>query len=195
MWAKQGYYQTTHTDLLRSSSHLIFYHIYNSVGPEAVVSSLDLDNFLQIYQVREVLETLAARMAAPTVSDDTLRFLTNLEEEMERASRHDDLSSWLNLDLRFHYSSYQSCNNPRLLSIIISLLESSYYIRLKYMTICGKARYKEQYAEQTHRKMIEALTERDGKQYARLIKDHLRETTRSVKESLRERSLPPDLPR
>ena len=142
----------------------------------AVVSSIDLDQFLEIYRIREVLESLAARMVVLNISDESLMALTELEKQMEQASRNGDLSLWLQLDHKFHNDSYRSCKSPILLKMIVGLWDSTYYVRRKYIALPrGTER-----AEQTHRAILEALARRDGKLYVRLVRKHIRETVHTV---------------
>lgn len=137
-----------------------------------IVSSISLDEFRQLYQIREVLEDLAARKAAPNISDETLMTLTDLLKKMEQASREGDSSFWLELDFKFHNDSYKSCNSPNLLKIITGLWNSTHYIRRTYFKQPGEI----ERAERTHRSMLEALAARDGKLYSRLVRKHIRQS-------------------
>ena len=144
----------------------------------AVVSSIDLDYFMEIYQIREALETLAARLAVTTITDENLATLAEKEKEVEQASLSSDLLLWLQLDQEFHHDLIKSCNKSLLLKMIDGLWNCSHYIRRQYITQSDNRHF----AEQTHKDMIEALAKRDGKRFERLVRAHIRETTQAVKQ-------------
>jgi len=150
----------------------------------AEVSSIDLDELHELYQIREVLEDLAAYKALSVISDEDLMALTDLEKKMEKASREGDLSSWLKFDFRFHNDSYKPCNSPNLLKMIIELWNSTHQIRRTYCILPGKI----ERAEKTHRAQLAALAARDGELYRSLIKKHLNETVEEVENVVSTRS-------
>jgi len=150
----------------------------------AEVSSIDLDELHELYQIREVLEDLAAYKALPVISDEDLMALTDLEKKMEKASREGDLSSWLKFDFRFHNESYKPCNSPSLLKMIIELWNSTHHFRRTYCILPGKIKR----AEKTHRSQLAALAARDGELYRSLIKKHLNDTVDEVEKMVSARS-------
>lgn len=76
---------------------------------------------LQLYQVREVLEGLAARLAAQHMSKVSLaRMAANLEHQ-EAVVRDGDLVGYSRLDFDFHASVYTSCGNPYLQELLETL--------------------------------------------------------------------------
>lgn len=154
----------------------------------AVVSSIDADEVQEIYEIRGVLEDLAARKAIPAISDEDLIALTDLVEKMEQASRQGDLSSWLQFNFKFHTDSYKHCNSPNLLKMIIGLWNSTHHYRRAYLRLPGRI----ERAEKTHRAMLAALAARDTELYRRLIKEHMSEIVREMRElALTRSSMPP----
>ena len=148
------------------------------------VSSIDLDELHELYQIREALEDLAAYKALPVISDEGLMALTDLEKKMEKASREGDLSSWLKFDFRFHNDSYKPCNSPTLLKMISGLWNSTHQFRRTYCMLPGKIKR----AEKTHRSQLAALAARDSELYRSLIKKHLKETVDEVEKIVSTRS-------
>ena len=148
------------------------------------VSSIDLDELHELYQIREVLEDLAAYKAFPAVSDENLMALTNLEKKMEKASREGDLLSWLKFDFRFHNDAYKPCNSPSLLKMIIGLWNSTTHFRRTYCRLPGRI----ERSEKHHRSQLAALAARDGELYRSLIKKHLNETVDEIVKMVSTRS-------
>jgi DNA-binding GntR family transcriptional regulator len=75
---------------------------------------LTLADTLHLYQVREVLESLAARLAAERMDDGTLaRMAANLEEQVS-VVESGDLMAYSRLDFDFHAAVYSASGNPHL---------------------------------------------------------------------------------
>jgi DNA-binding GntR family transcriptional regulator len=147
-------------------------------GATARVSAVSLEEFLEVYRIRESLETLAARLSFPNASEETVIYLTHLVEEMELASSDGNLPLWLELNRKFHLDSYASCNSPILLKMISGLWDSTDYCRRRYITLTGNL----EHANQGHRAILEALSKRDARLYMRLCREHIDETSRTVKQ-------------
>ena len=79
-----------------------------------IVAPLELDFIRSIYQLREALDTLAARLAAErcTAADslDGRRLLA----EGRRADKGRDMEALIDIDMRFHMWVYQIAGNPLL---------------------------------------------------------------------------------
>ena len=68
----------------------------------AVVSELSPGEFLQAYQVREALETLAIRLAVPLLTDDDIALLDHLVERQAEAVDDDRIDDFFALNGEFH---------------------------------------------------------------------------------------------
>jgi len=147
-----------------------------TAGRAATVAKLDLAEFEEVYQIREVLEELAGRLSAPSLSDEDLRQLSDLVERMEAASAAGDLRAWLKLDKEFHNRSYVACERPRLLKLIVSFWNSTHHYRRAYCSLPGKI----DRAEDLHRRLFAALGDRDGQLVGSLISEHVQESLRSI---------------
>ena len=146
-------------------------------GQSARVSAVSLDGFLEIYRIREVLEAMAARLSVPKVSNETLIHLARILEDLEKDSKDGNLTHWLELNRKFHFDSYSSCNSPILLKTISNLWDSTDYCRMRYVTLTGNL----ERANQSHRALLDALVKRDVRQYVRLCRDHVCETGLIIK--------------
>ena len=148
-------------------------------GENARVSAVSLDEFLEIYRIREVLEAMAARLSVSKVSDETLLHLERILTEMEKISKDDDnLEQWLELNRKFHFDSYASCNSPILLKMISNLWDSTDYCRKRYVTLTGNL----EHANQSHRIMLDALAKKDVRKYVSLCRSHVHGTGMTIKE-------------
>jgi len=141
-------------------------------GRGAVGATLDLDELRDIYQIRFILEEAAARMSAAAVTSEDMVELTELVYKMEEACRKGDLGAWLELDRKFHMTSYRHCRNSRLLDTIDSIWNATQHFRRAYCTLPGGM----QKAHDEHRRIIAGLEKKDSETFAALVREHLQET-------------------
>jgi len=141
-------------------------------GQSARVSAVSLDEFLEIYRIREVLEAMAARLSVPKLNDENLLHLERILEEMEKVSKDGHFTKWLELNRIFHFDSFACCNSPILLKMISNLWDSTDYCRKRYITLTGNL----EHANQGHREMFGALKRKDVREYVKLSCKHLRDT-------------------
>ena len=79
----------------------------------AVVSALSPGEFLQAYQVREALETLAIRLAVPLLTDDDIAHLDHLVERQAEAVDDDRIDDFFALNSEFHELLRAGCRETR----------------------------------------------------------------------------------
>ena len=70
----------------------------------AIVRGLDLEQLVEIFDLRTLLEGYLIERAVPRIDEVTLRQLRALEEEMRR---EDDYVRWRELNARFHRTLYE----------------------------------------------------------------------------------------
>src|SRR5690606_7315048 len=93
----------------------------------ARVARLDLAEHLELYRIREALEPVAAAESAPNLTDDQLDELRSLAAQI--ADAVDDEPRWLELDRRFHLTSYAGAALPRLRGMIEDLWNTTQHYR------------------------------------------------------------------
>ncbi len=105
------------------------------------VESLSVDELLDIYQVREALEELAARLAAPRLSAADLATLDQLRIEMEQTATIDDFDTFLDLHREFHFTIYRATGRRHLVQLIAQLWDlSARYRRFQLYAFPERAR-------------------------------------------------------
>jgi len=70
-----------------------------------------LEDMRHVYEAREALEGLAARLAARQASDEDLRGLAGALEELERYAAMADPAPYVRADMQFHLGIIRSCGN------------------------------------------------------------------------------------
>lgn len=85
---------------------------------------------LELYAVRQVLEGLAACLAAPRITDETLKKMAECLQEQALVVAAGDLHGYSMLDFQFHAAVYESCGNQHLKEMLESIKEKMRPIRL-----------------------------------------------------------------
>lgn len=80
----------------------------------SVVARLDPGSILRLYEFREGLEALAARLACKRATDDQLADLEAILDEHTEALAHEDFRRHVELDQRFHAKIREATENEHL---------------------------------------------------------------------------------
>jgi DNA-binding GntR family transcriptional regulator len=142
----------------------------------AYVAGLSLKDVADVFEIRRALEGLAAELAVDRITDDELenleRYLVKIAEEIERG----DLNKVVEIDTDFHTLLYQASRNQRLSQIINNLREQIQ--RFRATSLSQPGRMKE--AVEEHRKIVEAISSRDGETARRLAQEHIENAENSM---------------
>ena len=139
----------------------------------ARVVPLSIERLLELYQVREALEGMAARLAAQNMSDDEIAALNALLGS-HRQTLEDGQSYYQEAgDVDFHYRIVQGSNNQHLISVLI---ESHYHLIRMYRVQLGMAGPRVSTAFEEHRRVAEAISNRDAELAEMLMRRHIQYT-------------------
>jgi len=135
----------------------------------AVVSSLSPQEFLDAYQVRETLEVLAIRLAAPRLTPDDLAELERLNQLMVECAADNNIDQFFSINATFHATFIETSANDKLKEIYYPLVNQMrrYYLPSLYLR-GGIERSIEE-----HSAIIAALKEGDRDRAARLLHEHI----------------------
>jgi DNA-binding GntR family transcriptional regulator len=84
----------------------------------AVVAQLGLRELAKLYEVREVLEGLAARLAVENAGRRLVSALSEVMAEHEQAAEAEDFAQHMEIDMRFHALVRQAAGNPELVRLL-----------------------------------------------------------------------------
>jgi DNA-binding GntR family transcriptional regulator len=133
----------------------------------------------EVYEIREVLECFAGRLATEHVTPEDVDALDRVLNAFERASSTEE---WARLNTRFHMDMYAISGRSQLVELISTMRNrSEFYVRV-LVTSPGRA----DKAEQDHREILAALEKRDADEVERAIREHLRHTVEAVTDALNE---------
>ena len=129
--------------------------------------------FLHLFEVRQVLEVSAARLAAPKMTEDGLAELQSLVDQAAAAMRQPNRYS--ELDFQLHTKIVEAMENPIYLSLYQSISDLLLESRRRTAAIATVRRQ----AHQDHLAIVGALRARDPEAAAQAMQVHL-ETVRRV---------------
>jgi len=136
----------------------------------AVVSELSRDDAVETYQVKGVLESLAARLACQRITDAELDALQEIHDRMTRlaAARSRDHRRILQLNAEFHAAIGNASRNEKLIQYIRVLRSQA--LRYNYIYLSVLSHLSASLSE--HAGILDALTRRDGDAAERLVRAH-----------------------
>lgn len=131
------------------------------------ITSISIKDVEYIYTTREMLEPLAARLAAEYIDTDLLIPFYN---GFIAHAQMDSIDNYLSFDREFHYLLNTSSNNQYLCRILMNVYDLNTRIR-----VLSKKRISDRYNEARieHLELIDALNKRDGALAASIMKKHI----------------------
>lgn len=142
----------------------------------AYVAGLSLKDITDVFEIRGALEGLAAELAAERITEEELegleRYLVKISEESETGN----LSKVVETDTDFHSLIYSASRNQRLSQIINNLREQIQRFRTTSLAYPGRMKV----AVEEHRKIVEAISARDGELARKLAHEHMENAENSM---------------
>ncbi len=156
----------------------------------ARVVTLSTERLLELYQVREALEGMAARLAAERMSDEAIDELKDLIEQHRRDVAREFWQAYFQQegDLDFHYRIVVGSGNERLVRI---LCDDLYHLARMYRCQFGMKSDRARDALKEHAMVVDAIAGRDGELAEWLMRRHVRASRRSVEQRLAAERSPP----
>lgn len=143
----------------------------------AVVFHPTVSDLIQAYEIREVLESLAIRLATPRLTPETGRALADLIERMDRTT---DQRRWLRLNDEFHLRLYALADRPQLTSLISNLRDAS----APYIHMFVSSSKPADQSNHEHHEILNACLAGDVKAAQAAISEHLRHASRELEQSM-----------
>ena len=134
-------------------------HVHYRPHRGYVVATLDGDDLIEIYRIRELLETEAVRRAIPRLRADTVARLREIVHEMDEVQ--DDVISLTAVNRRFHFTVFEAAEMPQLVRVLRILWDSSDRYRLRYLM----SPENRQLVHDQHHRMMEAIANGDAESF------------------------------
>jgi DNA-binding GntR family transcriptional regulator len=147
-----------------------------------MVSELSADDLEQMYAVRINLESMAAQLAVPGLTEADIAEMRQIQRELNHVVDEANPASFAEKDRAFHLALYRSANNKFLSRLIDDLRKAS----LRFLTVYASVeRLSTAVAE--HEQIITAAEARDSKKVVALIQQNLQRTCTVAAAFLRSR--------
>lgn len=152
-------------------------HVHYRPHRGYVVAALDVDDLVEIYRIRELLETEAVRRAIGRLRADTVAKLREIVAEMEQA--HDDVISLTAVNRRFHFTVFEAAGMPQLVRVLRILWDSSDRYRLRYLMSVENR----QLVHDQHQRMMQAIADGDVEAFIAESEKHRAHAVAALAES------------
>ena len=133
---------------------------------------------VEMFQVKEVLEGMAARLMAWRGHVPELDVLRTNLEQAEQATRRDDSAAYAELVHEFHQAIVQGSDNQKLAEHYTGLMNQLAYHRMVLGSVQRPGRLGQSCAE--HRRIVDLISEKDGVGAELAMRDHVAASAREV---------------
>jgi DNA-binding GntR family transcriptional regulator len=144
------------------------------------VTELDISELLEIYRIRELLETEVVRVATPRLTEQDVARLTATIDEMAAASSATDIVALTNANRRFHFHLFEPSGMSRFVRMIRQLWDSSDPYRSLYFADPAHR----DVVDDEHRDICEVARRRDTEGLVRLLDEHRSHAIEGLKQVL-----------
>ena len=147
----------------------------------ARIITLTLNLMQEVYQIREALEGMAARLATSNISPNEIKslyqILTKHEKSMVKAKQYLQTKA----DLDFHGFIIAKCGNNTLIEYLHNKL---YYVVRMGKLSTNKMPFRSEIALREHRNIVDAISNNDGELAEILMRRHIKGAWQHTKKIL-----------
>ncbi|MEL7567138.1 MAG: GntR family transcriptional regulator [Dehalobacterium sp.] len=146
----------------------------------AYVAGISLKDIHDVFEIRAALDSLAAGLAAERITEEELNNLERSLVSVVESAGHNDLNGIVNTDTDFHDIIYKASRNERLMQIVNNLREQIQRFRTTSLAFPGRM----QIAVDEHRRIVDAISERNVDLARALAQEHIENAENSMMEVL-----------
>jgi DNA-binding GntR family transcriptional regulator len=142
----------------------------------AFVAKLSLPQITEINRIRERLEELALRLAAPHIEASQLQKAMDLNRRMAMMPLQGQALAWSEVNRQFHFMFYTPADSPLLLQMINTLWDRM----LLYREVNASRADNRVYAVEEHAEILRNVVAGDTAAAARSVRKHIRRSARAL---------------
>ena len=132
---------------------------------------------LELYKVREALESLAARTGAPKATPEIIDKMKSLLAEQKKIIEQNDPVAYSRSDYEFHLLIYEACGNTLLKEILEGLRYKALPLAFQLMPYLDKFL-------KFHREILKAFRAKDGQSAEDAMRRHDQEMVEIIKSNI-----------
>lgn len=152
----------------------------------AYVADISTKDIADVFEIRAALEGLAAGLAAERITEEELEKLERILVKIGECVKNNDLEKLIEVDTEFHDTLFKASRNERLVQIVSNLREQIQRFRTASLSTPGRMKY----ALEEHKKIVEAVSERNVELAQALAREHIENAENSMFELLNEHKIP-----
>ena len=147
-----------------------------------MVRRLTEQDLIEIYEIRELLEGLAARRAATRIDEDQHRaLLDKANKQCRHAQRTNDVTAYMEANEAFHDTIVEISGNDRLFDLITQLRLPLFRLQFQRMLTPGSARQ----SVDEHADIYKAITDADPARAERAMRKHVKASGKLLRQLAR----------
>jgi DNA-binding GntR family transcriptional regulator len=150
------------------------------------VTDLSIKDINEVYEIRTVLDVLAAGLAAERITEEELEELERLLVQIGEFVDQNDVEKLIDFDTQFHDVLYRASRNDRLVGIINNLREQ--FTRFRSISMKYPGRMQNTVAE--HTRLVEAIAQRNPDLAQQIAREHMENSEQTLLKEFDERRYP-----
>lgn len=151
------------------------------------VTRLDLGDLREVYRIRQLLETEAARISVPEFTDDDLKALIKAGHEVDAAGEAEDFVRMSAANRRFHFLLVEGAGMARLNHLVRILWDATDVYRSFYYTgVSNRHRVRAEHAG-----IVQAAADHDVERVIRLLDEHRQNAIDEITSAIAREDGPP----
>lgn len=147
------------------------------------VADLSIKDINEVYEIRTVLDVLAAGLAAERITEDELEELERLLVQISEYVEQNNVEKLIEIDSQFHDVLYRASRNDRLVGIINNLREQ--FTRFRSISMQYPGRMKNTVEE--HTRLVEAIAQRNPDLAQQIAREHMENSEQTLLKEFDER--------
>ncbi len=149
------------------------------------VTRISPEDMEEIYELREVLEGLAAREATRKINEEQIKELNSIIQSFENCVRKKELEDYSSLDLKFHNLLAGISKNGRLFQTMQLLRNQTRILMSTSVVLSGRV----EASLKEHKKIMEAIVSHKPDLAEQFAREHIRNVKRAVLNSLKKEKI------
>ncbi|MEW5953738.1 MAG: GntR family transcriptional regulator [Bacillota bacterium] len=146
----------------------------------AYVAGISVKDIVDVFEVRAALEALAAGLAAERITGEEMEELERSLVQITELSSRNSIDDIVAVDTSFHDIIYRASRNERLIQIVTHLQEQIQRFRTASLSLPGRTKW----ALDEHKKIVEAIADRNVELAQNLARDHIENAEQSMLNAL-----------
>lgn len=151
----------------------------------AYVAGISIKDIADVFEIRAAMEGLAAGLAAERITEEELEQLERILVKIGECVQNNDLEKLIEVDTEFHDTLYKACRNERLVQIVSNLREQIQRARTASLSTPGRSKY----ALEEHKKIVEAVSERNVELAGMLAREHIENAENAMLDVLNDKGI------